>query len=373
MKKLFFYVPMFGVGGVEASLETLLSCLPFNQESMSITIVIELPMREFPVQKFPGTVVKQIFSSEDAEKIHKAKNRLSWRDLPGLLFWLVARELKIWRMMERGDVLVDYFTFSPVSTVFWPVAKKVKWIHGPLTLFSRFLATTLWRRYDLLVAVSEPLRKSLDGLPVKAITVPSFSCRALRDVCEGDSAIVSTDSEGLICLSVGRLNEGQKDFERVIRAWHDVILTLPNDLSPTLVIAGEGPDKSYLEQLVVELELVASIVFVGEADIDICFQKADVFIFSSKYEGLGLVVMEAMAYGLPVVYSDCDYGPSWLLDGYVSAYPMSSFMGSRSIAHLVLRASQDSHTRLQRLESWKRRRKILQREQYAALMDVIAA
>lgn len=72
-----------------------------------------------------------------------------------------------------------------------------------------------------------------------------------------------------------------------------------------LVVAGEGPAENSLRQLSKELNLHANIQFIGYLDrkteLNGCYKAADVFVFSSKSETQGLVIIEAMAQGTPVV------------------------------------------------------------------------
>jgi glycosyltransferase involved in cell wall biosynthesis len=72
-----------------------------------------------------------------------------------------------------------------------------------------------------------------------------------------------------------------------------------------LVIAGEGPAQEHLRRLVTSLGLDANVLFVGYMDrhttLRDCYRAADVFVFASRTETQGLVLLEAMAQGTPVV------------------------------------------------------------------------
>jgi 1,2-diacylglycerol 3-alpha-glucosyltransferase len=72
-----------------------------------------------------------------------------------------------------------------------------------------------------------------------------------------------------------------------------------------LVVAGEGPAEKHLHTLAAELNLQENIRFIGYLDrnteLNACYRAADVFVFSSKTETQGLVLLEAMAQGVPVV------------------------------------------------------------------------
>jgi glycosyltransferase involved in cell wall biosynthesis len=72
-----------------------------------------------------------------------------------------------------------------------------------------------------------------------------------------------------------------------------------------LVVTGEGPAEKSLHQLAKSLNLQKNIQFIGyldrETELNACYQAADVFVFASKSETQGLVLLEAMAQGTPVV------------------------------------------------------------------------
>lgn len=72
-----------------------------------------------------------------------------------------------------------------------------------------------------------------------------------------------------------------------------------------LVVAGEGPAEKALKQLAMTLKIEDNVKFIGYLDrsteLNACYQSADAFVFSSKSETQGLVLLEAMAQGTPVV------------------------------------------------------------------------
>lgn len=72
-----------------------------------------------------------------------------------------------------------------------------------------------------------------------------------------------------------------------------------------LLIAGEGPARAALERKVARRGLIDNVRFVGylerKTELPACYCAADVFVFASKTETQGLVLLEAMALGVPVV------------------------------------------------------------------------
>lgn len=76
------------------------------------------------------------------------------------------------------------------------------------------------------------------------------------------------------------------------------------DIDASLLLVGDGPMKSEVEKLAKEKKVYDKIKFVGiRDDISIMLQSMDVFVFPSMYEGLGLVMLEAQASGIPCVVS----------------------------------------------------------------------
>lgn len=114
-----------------------------------------------------------------------------------------------------------------------------------------------------------------------------------------------------VVLGVGRLAE-EKDFPTLIRAFALVKKERP----VRLVILGEGEDRSKIESLVRKLGLEKEVALPGFVENPYKYMKrAAVFVLSSRWEGFGNVLVEAMTLGTPVVSTDCPSGPAEILEG----------------------------------------------------------
>lgn len=104
-----------------------------------------------------------------------------------------------------------------------------------------------------------------------------------------------------VILFVGRVAH-EKNIGFLMKMTVELRKQQPNVL---LVVAGEGPAEKHLHAMAAELNLQENIRFIGYLDrnteLNACYRAADVFVFSSKTETQGLVLLEAMAQGVPVV------------------------------------------------------------------------
>jgi len=139
------------------------------------------------------------------------------------------------------------------------------------------------------------------------------------------------DNEIPVILSVGRLID-QKDFPTLIRGFAQVQKVVP----ARLVILGTGPDRPKLEALIGQLGLGEHVALLGHTQNPFKYMsRASVFVLSSIWEGLGNVLIEAMAAGAPIVATDCRSGPSEVLDG--GRYGWLTPVGdSQAIAEAIL-------------------------------------
>ena len=117
----------------------------------------------------------------------------------------------------------------------------------------------------------------------------------------------------MIFGSVGRLVK-QKNYEFIIKSFEKYCKIY--NVNSILVIAGKGPEEKNLKRLVKELKLKNNIFFIGHLNNVANFLKQiDVFCMNSKFEGLGLVMLEAMAFGKPIIAPRISAIPEVIKDG----------------------------------------------------------
>lgn len=119
--------------------------------------------------------------------------------------------------------------------------------------------------------------------------------------------------ENKTVIAVGRL-DGQKRFDRLIILWKEV-----HDKHPDwkLNIFGQGQDEHKLKKLITELDLNESItIHQPNQNIKKEYLNSSIFVMTSAYEGLPMVLLEAIELGLPTVCYDFKCGPKdIIIDG----------------------------------------------------------
>lgn len=117
-------------------------------------------------------------------------------------------------------------------------------------------------------------------------------------------------------IAVGRLVK-QKGYKDMLRVFSEVVRKVPS----RLVILGDGPEKEAIKEKVKEYSLENDVTMPGFVHNPWEYMKAsDLYISTSHYEGFHLTIAEAMACGLPVVATDCDYGPREIIDDGMDGY-----------------------------------------------------
>ncbi len=116
--------------------------------------------------------------------------------------------------------------------------------------------------------------------------------------------------ERRVFVTAGRLVP-QKDHETMIRA----LAIHRRRIDSRLIILGVGPLREALGKLVAELKLTEAVDFLGfRSNALPFFRQADAFLLSSRGEGFGNVIVEALGCGTPVISTRCQHGPAEIMD-----------------------------------------------------------
>ncbi|HEX7813240.1 MAG TPA: glycosyltransferase, partial [Burkholderiales bacterium] len=170
---------------------------------------------------------------------------------------------------------------------------------------SRRFSRTQCNRMNALIVPSDAMREKLadygvtvpmhvipTGVPVTQFTIGDRGTFRRKHGIPADRPVL---------LFVGRVAH-EKNIGFLLRALRLAVAQNPELL---LVVAGEGPALGPLRKLTEKLRLREHVVFVGYLDrqgaLQNCYRAADAFVFASRTETQGLVLLEAMAMGIPVI------------------------------------------------------------------------
>ena len=214
----------------------------------------------------------------------------------------VAHYAGVREARRRGvPVLATYHTFFE------------EYLHHYVPVLPRPLGRTLARAFtrsqcsavQALVAPSEPLRQVLCeygvDTPVHVIPTGLPADRFAPGNAARFRALAQLPAHRPLVTYVGRVAH-EKNIDFLVRVFERVRRSVPEAM---LIIAGEGPAREPLSKLVGQLGLTAAVRFVGYLERDTslldCYAAASVFAFASRTETQGLVLLEALAQGTPVV------------------------------------------------------------------------
>lgn len=170
---------------------------------------------------------------------------------------------------------------------------------------SRRFSRAQCNQMDALIVPSSAMRDVLAryGVRVPVHVIPTGI--PLGDFADGNGALFRSQwripRERPTLLYVGRV-AFEKNIDFLLRALQRALARIPELL---LVIAGEGPACASLKRQAARCGLQQHVVFVGyldrSAELLDCYRAADAFVFASRTETQGLVLLEALALGVPVI------------------------------------------------------------------------
>ena len=229
--------------------------------------------------------------------------------------------LKICRQINTIKIIIN-----TQINIYDSLNAKAKW---PLNSILLSLIKRLFSQADLHVCVSQQLSEDISK---------RFQYNAKHTVIYNGIPLRKSSpkklGERVKIITISRLDE-QKDIGTLLRALH-----LINDVKRVeLNIIGDGEKKLELIALAEKLELQGRVRFLGwQNDVGKYLLRSDIFVLSSKREGFGFVLVEAMNYGLPIISTNAPFGPAEILgDGkYGVLVPVGNdYILSQKIRELI--------------------------------------
>jgi glycosyltransferase involved in cell wall biosynthesis len=181
--------------------------------------------------------------------------------------------------------------------------------HMNLAAYRPGLRREIERAYRRLTAVSVLTERSradyeaaLAGAPTRVVRIPN----ALPGLPGGPSP-----RERRVILAAGRLTR-QKGFDLLVRAYEPLAAEHPDW---TLRIFGSGVGRDRLRRMIDERGLADRVLLRARTpDLAGEMERASAYVLSSRFEGMPMVIIEAMSKGLPVVAFDCPTGPGEMIE-----------------------------------------------------------
>jgi glycosyltransferase involved in cell wall biosynthesis len=307
------------VNGLATSVETF--ALAFRRAGHEVTVVAprypRVPGREEGVLRVPGIralthhayVLPVAWWPGVASAVADLQLDVFHAQHPLLLGAAAAR----WARRSKRPLVFTYHTHYD---------RYAHYVPGPTRLVARLAirqAAAFADRADLVVAPGPAVVRALRAQGVQTriaivptgVPLPMTSAAPRRMTCRQDLGL---DEGNPLCLAVGRLAK-EKNQGFLLSAFAHILPDLPN---ARLVLVGEGDDRQRLERLAHSLGIRGCVRFVGAVPHEAVgdyYQAADLFLFPSTSETQGIVVLEALAAGLPVVAVTSDAAADLLGDG----------------------------------------------------------
>lgn len=309
MSRILVFVPSLRGGGAEKS--AVLLANEFHDLGHEVTFVISsgegvyfelLNVGLNFVNLKKGRVLSSVFSLATAIRVNNPDFILSFMNYANISCWLA------WNIAGR----VGKF-FPSERTV--PSSAISLGSHFKEYVFKK-LIKIFYNNSEKVICISnsicEDLVEKFGVSPSKVVTVYNpivndalFEAARLPVDCNW-----LTDNDEFCIVSAGRLHP-DKDYGLLLHAFSEVVQTR----SAKLIVLGEGEEKEYLLELSRKLEISDSVRFMGFQKNPFKFyEKADLFVLCSRYEGFGNVLVEAMACGARVIARKGSGGPDEIIE-----------------------------------------------------------
>ncbi|MDE7539533.1 glycosyltransferase family 4 protein [Gluconobacter sphaericus] len=280
-----------GFGGTERSTSVIMNGLARRDCDVRLVELVGRDAPAFPLA--PGISVTSLF--DRSIKIFNSWFRIVWR----LSRFLKREKIDTLVVVESTHALygVAAARLAGVRCVVWEHFNFNVTLNRRKRVWGRQIAAR-WAD-DVVVLTRRDTALWREGTTVRArlTAIPNMAPPVTKRPYPATSRMV---------LAAGRLTE-QKGYDLLLRAWR-IVEQDPASMGWDLLIRGDGPDRDALLQQAEGLHCVTIVPATGDIDAD--YARAALFVASSRYEGLPMVLLEAMSAGVPVVAFDCETGPA---------------------------------------------------------------
>ena len=332
-KKVIFRSGSLRMGGLERVLIEVLQTI--DKEKFDIYLVIDddcgkenIFEKDIP-KDIPYFFLKPEKLIRETEKYKEKKKNIIYKLMYNLM---MEKENKVmYRNMQKIlkdigeiDVIVDFDAGASKYIEKLDIKKKIVWIHNSIpnlkkkeSKIKRFGKRL--EKYDRVVAICDEMKEEIENIypnlkgKVSRIYNP-FNFERIEKLMEDERELTKEQKKMQnedYCIAISRLDNVQKDFLTLVRAYKFV---KENGIQDKLYIIGDGPSKEEIINEIKKLSLEENIKLIGlSKNPYIWLKNSKLFVHSSKYEGLPTVLIEALICNKMIISSNCPTGPKEIL------------------------------------------------------------
>lgn len=332
-RKVIFRSGSLRMGGLERVLIEVLQTI--DREKFNIYLVIDDDCgKENIFEKDIPKDIKYFFLKSEklireTEKYKVKKKNIVYKLMYNLMMEKENRIMyknmqKVLKELGEIDVIVDFDAGASKYIEKLDIKKKIVWIHNSIpnlkkkeSKIKRFGKRL--EKYDRIIAICDEMKEEIENIypnlngKVSRIYNP-FNFERIEKLMNDESELTKEQIKMLnedYCIAISRLDIIQKDYETLLKSFKRL---KDNGIEQKLYIIGDGPSKKTIENLIKNYKLENLVFLLGRMKNPyIWLKNSNFFIHSSKFEGFGLVLVEAGYSGKAVISSRCPVGPKDIL------------------------------------------------------------
>lgn len=320
--KIVYITPsIYLAGGVERVLTTKVNYLAAQSDKFDVTIILTDGAGKVPFYKLHDNVkvinleigFEELWGLSFYRKIpvylrkqrlykHRLSNELM-RLKPNITISTLRREINFLCDIRDGSIKMGEMHVNRQNYRNFEAGDS-NWIKRLFAKWWMWHLVTKLKQLDKVVVLTDEDMQSWNDLPNVCVIPNPLPAIPIKRSNLKEKRIIA----------VGRYTY-QKGFDLLLQAWSRVEMELPNW---RLSIFGSG-DRTPYQQLACDLRIDDRRMELCEAtdNIEEEYLQSSIFVFSSRFEGFGMALLEAMSYGLPSISFDCPCGPKDIINNDV--------------------------------------------------------
>ena len=364
-KKILFYTSGVGLGGVEKVVLEVLK--EIDKSKFDIKLALQYENENLFENEIPKEVnYKYMLPQKIIDKslyFRERKKNIFYKILYSFMLSYEKYIIKknYLEFSKDREIVIDFKSgdfLKLINLENGTEKKRVCWLHSEITKLNKyekrkkFLRENL-NKCDKVVCICEDMKngviKEISELEEKLEVIYNpFDIEKIK-IKSNDYSEIKAEEKKLLednyIIMVSRLDNIQKDFDAIIKAFK-IVTQKRKDIK--LYLLGDGPDREKIENMIKDENLQEYIKLLGVKKNPYSWIKGSkLLVHSSRYEGFGLVLVEALILGKVVISSNCKVGPREILDNgkYGSLVEVGDY---NSMAQEILELLQENSIKRER-------------------------